>query len=71
LDEPIRRWGDALGEVRDHVVVQVFLLPAPTEVIVVHQGHLSCGAVDASTGDKGVTQVVPVNNRWGAVSRLR
>jgi hypothetical protein len=35
--------------------------PAPVYVIVVHQGQLTCGAVDTNTHYKGVTQVVTVN----------
>lgn len=34
--------------------------PTPTNVIVVHQGRISCGTVTAGTDQKGVTQVVPV-----------
>jgi hypothetical protein len=36
--------------------------PTPTNVIVVHQGRISCGTVTAGTDQKGVTQVVPVTS---------
>jgi hypothetical protein len=38
------------------------IAPAPSDVIVVHQGQLTCGPFSESAGDTGVTQVVPVTS---------
>jgi hypothetical protein len=43
-------------------VIAGTVAPTPTDVIVVHQGRISCGTVTAGTGEKGVTQVVPVTS---------
>jgi hypothetical protein len=36
--------------------------PAPSDVIVIHHGHVSCGPASRYAKDTGVTQIVPVNN---------